>query len=655
MKTASKNTTIVLIQDRSDLEHYKKFSDLIRNDNVQLIALTPVADYLLERAGLPYRTIEEFYDDASIAKQAVESNLPQLEDTCHKIDAHLQNHLKALDGHDGFSIFYSFFGFKILHDNVFLKVSQLSGLFDTLRPRRVICATCEMPAWYEGKSFEALLRSNQLYSIITPWVAKHRNIEVISLSQQRRMSLSDVKTSVKYVLSRSLPTVISLGVQLRHMISGRASTARKVDSNAPGHSASRSVFAFSELTQHFEVEVIRELIRRAHHIFPLENSATILNSYTQHSIVRNWKKSIPLLKQSIDEIKRDPKIRRFFVIGEIDFANLFIPALERVLSVDLPASYRTMSVIRDVLLQTDKPIVLTASGGSIEGRAAISVKVPALIFQHGGGWGYLDVMPIGEYRELFAGTHYLCSGSKTGEVLSRTYPHLPERGLSQRPKVVPIGMARLDMLREHPRVNVDFSRGVTDKKLRVLVLISNLYGDSRYFTNTLYPDILLWRAQKETLQTCRRYDINLTVKLYPKSAVRNVLYPNPLQDWIEESKFPARIEHNAKYTDLLAETDLVIMDSCQTTFLEALAANKAVITLADKRWMHFYQDAKTILPKNAFVAESFDEFFALIGNCLANPLLCRGDSEDNRFLKAYGNHLDDGKSAERAVDFIESL
>ncbi|MBI2320744.1 MAG: hypothetical protein HYU88_01245, partial [Chloroflexi bacterium] len=82
---------------------------------------------------------------------------------------------------------------------------------------------------------------------------------------------------------------------------------------------------------------------------------------------------------------------------------------------------------------------------------------------------------------------------------------------------------------------------------------------------------------------------------------------------------------------------------------------KPVITFADRRWVRFDPGAAALLRKRATLAESAEEFLAAIDAYLRRPDWRLPKPVNDEFLMAYGTHLHDGRSAERAVALLREL
>jgi hypothetical protein len=260
--------------------------------------------------------------------------------------------------------------------------------------------------------------------------------------------------------------------------------------------------------------------------------------------------------------------------------------------------------------------------------AARGAGVPTAVHQHGGFLGYPEV-PAARIHELACSDAYLAYGEGVTRWIE-----------TQRVSVDPVavGSSALDSLRGAAR---------TDART-VVYAPTMLMGDARYFSRHIYPDIWYWRLQRIVVERCARLaPERVLVKLPPAEPAQS-----PLARWIADREFPnVDVVRDVAFADVVADAGLVVLDSPATTLLQALAAGVPVVAFADSQWMTFHADAVEQLRRTASFSTDVEAFLEEVERAIAAP----PQPDDHTFLREYGTHLDDGRSAQRAAAALETL
>lgn len=639
-ETSEQLAALVAYQERTDVQ-------------VQLIAVTPEADYAAEVCGLDYQVIEDFYSDAALMELGVR-NFARLEALCLKMDRYLQAALANLSGGDLVSTLPQFYYLKGLFDGALHRSLTVTAVFAGTCPQAVISFDVPSPE----QDITSFLQSNRLVSRLVPLVARRQGVRSIVLpSDRRRFRLingQEVRAMIKQI-----PGVPGLLQVLRRRRWQLERIIRRGDSWLP--------FA-DEVCQDHPI-----LICGSEDHFPA------------HEVVAEWERSYPGCRLPPQEIvravqhtdgpdldhlradarracaitwrnlSRDTEFRSFFKIGLLDLYPLLVPFIKRLL-LNIPDTLRVAEAFRRGLAQLPPSVLLMSSGGQYFGLAAHHAGRPAVVFQHGGANGYFD-LPMIEYSELYGASHFFCPGQGTATYLEQPSLHFPRR--SEAPRAVPtaVGLPVLDSLLKRERAASQKTLSPANART-VLYVLTNLGGDRRYFNYHMYPDIWFWRLQQQVIKTCVQFsDVHLIVKLYPPhDSVRREPIHNPVSDWLEDAQFPqCRVVHDRPFVDLLSVADLFIIDWPATTLMEALTTTKPIITLADPRWVRLDPVAAALLRKRVILSESGEQFPRDIAAVLSKTDWSLPGPVNDEFLRAYGTHCNDGQSAERAVAVLRDL
>jgi hypothetical protein len=89
--------------------------------------------------------------------------------------------------------------------------------------------------------------------------------------------------------------------------------------------------------------------------------------------------------------------------------------------------------------------------------------------------------------------------------------------------------------------------------------------------------------------------------------------------------------------------------------LEALLTVKPIVLYADQRYVALRPEARDLLRRRVLLAETPGEFLASLDGFLRQGQFDAVEPADRAFLRAYGTYVDDGGSAERAVDALKAI
>ena len=217
----------------------------------------------------------------------------------------------------------------------------------------------------------------------------------------------------------------------------------------------------------------------------------------------------------------------------------------------------------------------------------------------------------------------------------------------KRIKIVPVGSAGIDGLcrRNKSVVRKD------NRKKTVLYLPTSMrikpkdrmlpgeFADNSYF--------LLQR--KVICEVTKNKNIELLVKLHP-----NDEGINPISDFIKEVKINNCRRVKADIASLLPRVDLVISDFMSTALVQLLAMKKKAMFYIDQSAMLLEPEARASLEKAMYCFDNLGDFLKAISEYAAFPEKFPIKNNEE-FLSRYGTYLNDGKSAERAVESIEKI
>jgi len=208
-------------------------------------------------------------------------------------------------------------------------------------------------------------------------------------------------------------------------------------------------------------------------------------------------------------------------------------------------------------------------------QAARVKGVPSISFQHGGGYGYMDLesLSLSDLRtNIYAG--YGPKGCDYLEGLAAS------RGQST--DVVSIGWPTKPRLVSPATTseNMGQTKSKSGKKTQachsVMYIPTGLNGDLRYgpFHDLDDTEYALKQIQIIALLG-QLIDTDVIVKLHPKDKLAN-----PLERWIRRQEYPrVRVLTREKLDELLPLVDTVLLDCPTTSLIEAMADAKRIVYL----------------------------------------------------------------------------
>jgi hypothetical protein len=289
------------------------------------------------------------------------------------------------------------------------------------------------------------------------------------------------------------------------------------------------------------------------------------------------------------------------------------------------------------------------SGSSLSSavvNAATVTKTPRYVYQHGGSSGS-DARLWPMY--LQHSDTFLVYGQGTVEELEQSRPAF----LSAHAQVQPVGSTRLDMLRQQyqPEKARRLRAQLKAEDNRPLVMyVPTCFGTYGRAISDLaaYPDISYFELQQTILKLWQETPgVRL---LYKEFLLSNDPNNRVMRDFVQ-AQIPDALVSNQRLTDLMWVVDAIIVDHVITAINEILLTNKPLVVYMPQPNASSPQ-AKILLKKRAAVAETPAAFMTEVRALLQMGQYPELENPDTEFLQAYGTHLNDGHSAERAAALI---
>ena len=251
-------------------------------------------------------------------------------------------------------------------------------------------------------------------------------------------------------------------------------------------------------------------------------------------------------------------------------------------------------------------------------------EIPVICWQHGSE-GFYNNRGTPETELLY--TDYFFN---YGKGVTETYLKFKEEYNFQS---VPMGSSTMNSI-----------ANINKSKEHIAYVTTNYYQNNLYFS--VFPDYLdikIYHTQEEIvhyLETLQNEKI--IFKLHP-----TLSYRTPPLEITKENI--AIVRNEKKFTEILSNCKLIIIDIPSTVLLQCAVIDKPIFCLTSL--IKLKQEALVLIKKRAVCAQTPEKLIKKLDNYLKTGNY-PADVNNREFIKKYGTYLDDGKSAERAVNKV---
>ncbi len=600
------------------------------------VALSPEADYASECAGLTYRQIEDFYDEAELIALGIE-NYKAVSDFCDTLDQILQSYLSDIPEIKYFSTHQLFHSWKILFDAIINRTFALKAAIENIKPDEIVSFKDVSIERSDGLSF----LSGSAFRSVLPVAAEHYQIKLTQIPAAKVdwQSLTSHRQRLGWFLYR-LPGGWRIIDALVWLMPARSKAiSPDFDKGQPVLVVTESGYDVDYVVEKWRTENIGPVIMLGNRL-----KASKAPARERQTLKRR-------LTQMWDSGDCQQRLAAYFTINGLDCYPIAYSRLHCFFFLILPESLNRARFTHSILSKLEKGVVLSLLE-PIACEVARHLGIPSVVHQHGGLCGYAEA-PIYEHMELYPSDYYFCNGDGIVKFLAKPVPSAHRSPDKHRAKPIAIGSAALDSL-VHIKDGTpsNYPPNQTRKSRKVIYVPSSLMGDWRYHSYHMSPDIWYWRLEQEIIKIFGHFpEIQFIAKLYPKEFVNN-----PIDDWLRQNPLPnVKIVREVPFSKFLHDADLFIIDSPTTTLVQAVTTNKKIILYADRTFFRFDPYALELAKKRVVFSETKEQFFRDIERVLGEDDWTLPEPVNDEFLKGYGTYLNDGKSAERAVRTLVEL
>ncbi len=600
----------------------------------EILALTPEAAWTLQKAGRPYRKLEEFYNESALAAKhsaMFAAELAWFDFT----DAFLGRAIPEF-GAAGFRpALAASFLLQALFDEFFFASHAITGLL----------AGTAGPIYY--------------------WPAKRPRIQDHLHPNQSVIPsvLGELAGSRARALAPLSPELIPEreGEDSARLFSKQA--ARSIFRNRPMgeyrqlRHAGLSAYLSSWTKRSFNGRVL--VLEGGYDLEPLildlRRSGVSVDWLTDLLPSPNPEPPDPRLEAALDDMHQQPDFWKPLTHCGLPPNALVEASLSHWLRQLIPQYWRAFGNAQQKFARTQYAAVLTweAAAGTLSApilQAAQRASVPSVLYQHGssartsGPWWFSW---LAHADKLFV------YGDGTAAQLARTYPASPHA----RASLIPVGSARLDALKASmtPGRVAKVRQQLTGGDPRPIALYVPTYfgGYGRATSDAAaYPEVTYFETQQRIFRVFADFP---NVRLLYKGLQTVNSLTNPIPDFLAESIPNASLMPiPPRLSEAMFAVDLIIVDHVITALGEALMTDKPVIAYDPGTLDSIPEapNARDLLRQRAMLATTPDELEAAVRQFLEANDFSPVPTPDKAFQSAYSTR---GQSIATAADHIRGL
>jgi len=342
-------------------------------------------------------------------------------------------------------------------------------------------------------------------------------------------------------------------------------------------------------------------------------------------------------------------------VGCVEIAEIVERRLAYFFTSVVPDILHTFLQARELLMRYRPAAVLAATmtyRPKAFFHAARWAGVPSVVYRHGSSGGYTLMETCGNfinYQNDLRWADYIFTNGEGDNTYYKKY-------YSGRWQTIAVGSAVLDRLRrpvpDSMRRALFRETGLNPERPVIFYCPTTIDGNVRAIPFRSRSPARAFDLERKIVKVFREFpEIQCVVKLPAPSP----FWPmSPIVEVIRDEKVTNCVVLTGSFQALMPLADLFVTDYPSTTFLEMLTTDRPILVCGylfpvpfeRSRWHPSLLD---MWRKRVVYSDDLHEFLEVLRRFLRerrfNPVV-----SDNEMLRLFGTHLDDGRSAERAVE-----
>lgn len=589
--------------------------DLEFEHNGAIIALTPLAAYELDKSGIKYSILEDYYDEAEFLKEEEPYFKNQLT-WFEKFDNFLFDIFPEAKVKDLRLTTSYYFCIKSMVDSLILRCKVISIFINKVKPKSIIYVST---SWKEdlisSAEYPLSFRKNQsLFSRLMPLFCTEHSIDF-----QRIILREKAGSDIVYPSNANLTNIIKNSLKTNKYVRNLWDFYKTFSINNifPKSLKNHKYNMLFLKTPGFVKDIMKQIQREGHKVFYKRGNDVIKQSFPYHKVIGSiYPSGIPKLEKNNDDINNELNSKTDIIKWVNSYCGIDVTPilLQRLLYFINEFCPQVISLINKyITFYNDNQIdmVFTPHIVTVDEYAAIiatrfSKKTKSACLQHGDTALTLKLWDISE----FSAYHMYFSTSDEFEEFARDRIKAGNCGT----KVFQYAN-RFKML---PKVNNLKKKPNNQRANKTLVYVPIMYQwDNTFWIESRLPDTWYFSWHKELINYFgSRDDFNFIWKGIPAS---NETY-DPIPNMIKDREYKNIKYATEPFVKWIKKAHLVLLDYPSTALYEAAVSGLPVMSLYFAPFNVVRESALRLFGKSLQPFSSFDEGITKIGNFLNSNL-----------------------------------
>ena len=536
-----------------------------------VVALTPKVCYQLDKAGVKYSIIEDYYDEVALLSQSEAHRLSVFR-WIDDWDDFLQNNIKGLDLKLG--TIYRWYLKGMILDPLYIRCYTLKRLFDAIKPVEVTYILPKPDEPHLNYRFEYYGRS--LYAQVIPILCREKSIPLTPVFlEPDGKEVKEIKSinQGESLITRLKKSLYKSGAIRRMYFTYRC--AKKLPYLKRAKHKKLNIFLL--MISHIGEDFVAESLIKGHHIFLSSGDDILKYSCFGTKRYLNVKAgSAPLNNSFWDNtanlLAGHSLVKWVNEKCQLDVSEIVLPKLRHFVSRVCPELVVYNKAYMEFYKNNRIDVLMTPSTSSLQDYAALAAtkndaQVKTVCLYHGDEVYEEPTWNIGELQNFHV---HISSHAETREYIQRLANeiHSPTKVYSSPHRL--LNVKKIADLREKKGNRII-------RKNRIIYLPTFMKWDTRRMGGGHpYADTWYYQLQKSFIAYfSTRGEYTFVWKGLPQS---DDIF-NPIPDFIRDNRFSNIEIATNPFVEHLLTADRVICDSPSTGFYESVVADVPVMSL----------------------------------------------------------------------------